>query len=265
MLFIPKDPYLVNCDGTDTCITNHPDQNPIKEWAWTGPVDNVPANYSYEGFSYALKTANYDRRGKFTGYSWGSSDCNYATDLESPLVVDMASQGVDFVPPVPGVLFDILGLGIPMQISWIQNTHDVAFIALPTPDGQVRSINDLFGNNTTGPDGQKAANGFLALAKLDSDHNGFIDSKDPVFASLRLWRDTNGDAIATPDEMSTLPDNGIQSIDLNYISMVEIDQYGNQTRARSVADTVSGSFIPVFDVWFVGRGNPNAQATAKGP
>jgi hypothetical protein len=41
--------------------------------------------------------------------------------------------------------------------------------------------------------GPESGNGFAELARLDSDHNGWIDEVDPAFADLRLWRAESGD------------------------------------------------------------------------
>ena len=52
-------------------------------------------------------------------------------------------------------------------------------------------------------------------ATLDSNHDGVFDANDAAFANVRLWRDLNQDDIAQADELSTLAQNGVVSINLN--------------------------------------------------
>ena len=125
------------------------------------------------------------------------------------------------------------------------------FLTLPNNNGKVLGIDQLFGNNTVGPDGKYSTNGFLALAKYDANHDGVIDSQDPVFAMLRLWSDKNSDGVAQPEELLTLKDMGVSQIKLYYNRhFTEEDQYGNLTRFESIATYVDGKVRRIFDVWF---------------
>lgn len=82
-------------------------------------------------------------------------------------------DSLDLTPPWEGVFFDILGRNsfpsafTKTLISWLSpaSRGGIYFIALPGADGAVRGIDQLFGDNTTGPDGRFASNGFAALAK----------------------------------------------------------------------------------------------------
>jgi len=178
----------------------------------------------------------------------------------SPLFIDMrnlfAETGsFNLSSPADGVWFDIMGENAepvahtPYRISWFQN-RGFAFITLPNAAGEVKGINELFGDNTRGPDGRFAANGYLALAKYD-DGDGRITAKDAVFAKLRLWFDVNQNGRADAGELMTLQRAGITMIDLDYdASFKEVDRYGNEVKYKSVALTRHGDFRLVFDVWF---------------
>jgi len=136
-----------------------------------------------------------------------------------------------------GVKFDISGTNNPIQMGWTASGADNAFLCLPDSNGKCDDGKDLFGNVTPQPVSD-TPNGFAALAVLDDPKNGgngdgIIDSRDAIFASLRLWIDANHDGISQPEELHTLPSLGVNSISLNYKWDQRTDQYGNVFRYRS--------------------------------
>lgn len=175
------------------------------------------------------------------------ADCD---SIASPLVVDLKGRAVQLSSPAKGVKFDILGDGSKRQISW-PVLPSTAFIALDrNKNGNIDSVAELFGNNTVGPDGQKAANGFEALKKYDLNKDNVIDEKDAVYSQLVLWFDLNRNGRAEPGELKGLRESSLLAIDLDYLHGFEVDQYGNQTRERSAAQFVGDVLRMVFDIWF---------------
>jgi hypothetical protein len=138
----------------------------------------------------------------------------------SPVILDLSGRGFQLTSAANGVTFDISGTGHPVQIAWTASGAENAFLALPGADGLVHNGKQLFGNYTTQP-ASTTRNGFAALAVYDQPANGgngdgVIDARDAVFASLRLWIDTNHDGISQPEELHTLPSLGVNSISLTY-------------------------------------------------
>ena len=178
----------------------------------------------------------------------------------SPLIISMNSEarGIKLTSPLDGIQFDILGENsFPIahtkkQISWLTpEDQEYYFIVLPNKAGQVLGINEMFGDNTRGPDGKFAANGYAALAKYDDDKDQLITDEDAIFSELRLWADKNRDGVADPNELFTLKEKGLIVIDLNYDKRYkETDQYGNQTLMKSVVKTEDGKLHLMFDLWF---------------
>jgi hypothetical protein len=167
-------------------------------------------------------------------------------EANSPLVLDIG-EGIQLSDPrIRSVKFDLEGLGVKETVSCLEKG---AYLALPTGGRVVNNIHQLFGNNTRGPDGKTAANGFEALAKYDSNRDGIIDSRDAVYSQLRLWQDVNCNGSAEATELSTLAASNVRSIDLDYVDALQIDAYGNQTRERSVYEKMNGALGLIVDIW----------------
>ncbi|MBK9321850.1 MAG: hypothetical protein IPM97_02640 [Bdellovibrionaceae bacterium] len=177
----------------------------------------------------------------------------------SPLIISMDSnsRGIKLTAPMDGIQFDILGQrSAPVahakkQISWLQADQEYYFIALPNERGQVLGIDEMFGDNTRGPDGKYSANGYSALAKYDDDRDGLITPDDEIFAKLRLWNDNNRDGVSQDSELFSLAEKKISIVDLHYDKRYkEQDIYGNQTLMKSVVKTEDGKMHLLFDLWF---------------
>lgn len=182
-------------------------------------------------------------------------------DHQSPLVINMTPQGekdrgLQLSSPERGIEFDLLGENQvraheKVKISWPKNSHYM-FLTLPNSNGEILGINQLFGNNTRGPDGKFASDGYAALAKHDLNMDHVIDEKDSVFDELALWSDRNRNGLAERNELYSLSQAQIKSIDLNYdASFFEEDKYGNQSRMKSVVERRNGSLNIIFDLWFI--------------
>lgn len=182
-----------------------------------------------------------------------------ASDVNHPLPIELSSQD-------EGIDFDLLGAThaySPVRISWFTN-EDYRLLALPNSHGEVRGIDQLFGNATIGPDGRLADNGYAALAKYDGTTidglfkiqkpDGRIDANDAIFSRLRLWLDKNYDGVSQPGELVSLKRARITFIDLEFSNdFSETDQYGNQTMMKSVVGYTDGSLDLIFDLWFAYR------------
>ncbi|MGE0634366.1 MAG: hypothetical protein AB7O96_18265, partial [Pseudobdellovibrionaceae bacterium] len=180
----------------------------------------------------------------------------------TPLMIDFTpvgqeNLGLQMSDPNDGVLFDILGLNsfpfahAKKRISWPQNSNYM-FLGIRNKNGVIAGIDQLFGDNTYGPDRKFAANGYAALAKWDRNRDGFIDRKDPIYSRLVVWSDVNKDAVSVHREIRSLASMRVERLDLNYDKdYLERDKYGNESRYKSVAVMKDGSQRLLFDLWFI--------------
>jgi Ca2+-binding RTX toxin-like protein len=132
-----------------------------------------------------------------------------------PLAFDLDGDGIETVGlnGRSSILFDHDNDGIRTASGWLKG--DDAFLVLDrNGNGMIDSGRELFGVDTLKSDGQTATGGLDALRDLDTNHDGKFDASDAQFADVRLWRDLNQDGISQDNELSTLADNGIASIDL---------------------------------------------------
>lgn len=105
--------------------------------------------------------------------------------------------------------------------------------------GKIDNGNELFGNHTIsntayGYTDKKATNGYEALKAYDLNGDNVIDEKDEIFNKLKIWKGTNSNGITDEGELSSLADNNIKSIDLNY-KEIAIDENSNTVKQSSEA------------------------------
>lgn len=169
----------------------------------------------------------------------------------SPLVLDLDGDGVETLNMDSAfIYFDHGGDGFSERTGWA-GADDGILVRDLNNNGQVDNGSELFGDHTL-VNGVRAANGFEALKALDSNKDGKFSSTDSVWNTLKVWKDSNSDGKVDGDELLTMAQANVASVDLNYadVASPNLDSNGNDHRQTSSYKTTGGQTRAVSDVWF---------------
>jgi Ca2+-binding RTX toxin-like protein len=153
-----------------------------------------------------------------------------------PLALDLDGDGIETTSGRNGtrVLFDHHAEGIKIATGWVK-ADDGLLVLDRNGNGTIDNGRELFGADTLKSDGKLARDGFDALRDQDANADGKIDALDPVFANLRIWRDLNQDGVSQANELLTLDQQGIVSINVNAAQ-------GRSNLGNGNIQTAQGSF-----------------------
>jgi hypothetical protein len=161
--------------------------------------------------------------------------------VTDPVVLDLNHDGISFSSLEHGVSFDINGDGLQDQVAWTSNGHDGILAMDVNHSGKIEGGNELF---TPTFNGGHFADGIAALASLDGNHDGVIDSKDQAFGQLVVWQDNNHNGVSDSGELTHLVDLGITSIGLATTPGAPIDgQNIPGVGTFTYADGTTGTFV----------------------
>lgn len=177
---------------------------------------------------WGLKTNDFQCPFYESSYHIGTSDqclCN------TPLVLSFDNRHVTFTDEA-GSAFDLTRAGVCHTGDW--PTAATPWLALDRDgDGVIRDGGELFGSATKLSTGTFARNGFDALRDLDANHDGVFDGRDPAFAKIVVWSDTNLNRESEAAELTSLSAHGVLAIDLHDAREWTCDARGNCEGERS--------------------------------
>lgn len=195
-----------------------------------------------------------DILGSWLNFGKAQAQFTWPTD---PLVLDLNGDGVRLTSSTTsGVLFDIDNDGGSLeQTGWVSAADGLVVRDL-NGDGRINNSGELlseyFGGmpGSAGNPGEKRyANGFAALASLDSNGDRVFDSRDTAWNSVKIWVDANQDGKSWIDtdgdgeldagersELKSMNELGISRIDLASQTQSGEIRDGNEVLAR-------GSFV----------------------
>lgn len=176
-----------------------------------------------------------------------------------PIVLDISGLGITTKSVTDGVYYDLDNNGFSEKTGWIDSKSGILVLD-KSGNGKIETGNELFGDRTILENGKTASSGFAALAALDSNRDGVIDAKDNKFSELRIWIDSDGDGFSAPDELMTLEEAGVKSLNLGHSSANQIDENGN-TIARVGSFTRTDGTTAEMKEFFLQRDTKDVQMT----
>ena len=176
-----------------------------------------------------------------------------------PIVLDISGLGITTKSVTAGVYYDLDNNGFAEKTGWIDAKSGILVLDRDG-NGKIEAGKELFGDRTILDDGKTASSGFAALAALDSNHDGVIDAKDAKFSELRIWIDKDGNGVSTPDELLTLEEAGIKSLNLSNEFVGKVDENGN-TIARAGSFTRTDGTTADMKEFFLQRDTADVQMT----
>jgi Ca2+-binding RTX toxin-like protein len=176
-------------------------------------------------------------------------DMGPAETRASPLTIDLDGNGVSTVAYSNRRYFDHDGNGLAESTAWVAPSDGLLVRDL-NGNGVIDNGHELFGSNTRLADGSLADNGFVALDELDDNRDGVVNAQDAGFASLRIWRDANGNGITDAGELLSLADAGISGFRTAWSASSLVDANGQAHRQVGSAIRIDGSDAAMSDVWY---------------
>ncbi len=160
--------------------------------------------------------------------------------LYDPIALDLDGNGkIDTLSLENGVFFDHNGDKVAFKSSWV-NSSDGILARDIDGDGKITSGAELFGNFTKLKNGELAKNGAQALKDLDDNNDGIFDSNDKAFNEILVWQDKNSDGISQKNELKTLNEHNIKSIDLEFMAdNTALDKDNKQILIGSFSTNIS--------------------------
>ena len=205
---------------------------------------------------------DFSLRGSSQGLSYGSTlgallnsgDARARLTLPTdPLVLDLNGDGVRLTDYLTApVFFDADNDGGSLEETGWVSAEDGIVVVDTNANGKIDNISETlseyFGGaaGSNGDAGQKRfANGFAALASLDSNADGVFDSQDAAWSSVKVWVDGNHDGKSWLDlngngsietgetsELKSLTELGITRINLGNQAQSGEVRDGNEVLAR---------------------------------
>jgi len=177
-----------------------------------------------------------------------TTDVSHLAGFSSPLVLDLSGNGITTQSITAGAQFDLNATGQAVNTGWVTSSEGV--LVYDPSNGPITSGSQLFGTATILPNGQTAANGFAALAAMDTNGDGVVTSADAGWSNLKVWvGETSTNGVVQGGQLESLDSLGIVQLNLSYTADPTMNN-GNLVGMISSFVTSNGQTHEMADVWF---------------
>jgi hypothetical protein len=120
----------------------------------------------------------------FEGEDWGAMSTAQFQALQAvtPIVLDLNGDGVQTLDAANGVNFDLTATGQTAKVGWA-SAQDGLLVRDLNGNGIIDDGRELFGGATQLANGQRAGDGFRAMAALDSNGDGKLSAMPSASSS----------------------------------------------------------------------------------
>ncbi len=180
-----------------------------------------------------------------------------------PLILDLDGDGAEAVAWFRGAtFFDTQDDGNTRKhhTGWV-GADDGLLVHDLNANGTIDGLNELISVDYAGGNFKDA---LAALASVDADKDGRVDAADPIWSSLRVWRDADSDGITDPGELRTLASLGIVSLSTATTGDRGEEIDGNEVRGRSTYTRADGTVRETVAIDFKANGNAIAETALAG-
>jgi hypothetical protein len=176
-----------------------------------------------QSYTFSLRVTQVEGQVEVASVEFAQSD---------PLILDMAGTGIELTDAGKGAIFDINADGKLESTAWVKGSSAM-LVMDKNNNGLIDNGKELFG------DQNGAAHGFQELARYDSNSDGVIDRRDPVFMALKVYQDMNSNGRFDRNEISSVDKVGIESINLDF-SQIDKNMSGNRLILKGSFTTKDG-------------------------
>ncbi|MGZ2749271.1 S8 family serine peptidase [Burkholderia stagnalis] len=176
-----------------------------------------PGKYLGQFYADPASTRNSNVFGMNAAVLNGLSAMTTFNTYIDPLLLDLTGNGVGMTGIENGVLFDVDHSGTLKRTGWA-DSH-TGMLVVDDGTGQITSasqmLSEYFGGRAGANGGRGQApfkDGFAALASLDANHDGVIDTNDPIWNRLKVWVDADHNGKTGMGELKTLEELGITQL-----------------------------------------------------
>ncbi|MGB4115460.1 MAG: VCBS domain-containing protein [Polaromonas sp.] len=218
---------------------------------WEAQTARIQANnlLSNAGLSELERAANLGRlagtpapavAGTFE--NWNPIALNFGGGLAVTTVASINANSTEFnIDGTADLNARLLGTANPQyqhKTQWLNST-DGYLVLDKNINGTIDNAEELFSNTKVA----EQHRGMASLGNWDADGNGLINTTDPLYNQLFVWKDLNADGKTQSAEVTNLAGLGVSSLDYANGTFTQAGQTRQMSTLSLKAETIGRSYV----------------------